>query len=449
MPERLKGTDYLRHLVELSISDRTALETLARRDGNTGVRARIVLAAAKCATIAAVSRETGATRLTVRKWLGIFRERGGVGLENIRPAPPARETPPDIPPCTVPAALAPSGRAPSARLCIECAVRRAAALGIVPPGGLLPDRAWFAKRFNASLAAVQAAFASLSEQGFTVARTRTGTRLAARLPFEGHFLLIQEGGSLDGRLNGINVNMAGAVRRAEALRPGTKWDILQRSPETVDRLRRDIAMHRWRGVFMRTAHTDTDKWRPGEATIASVPDVPMIVATIFEGTAVSPLVRALHFDDLEPWGDVFARCRRDGWRRVAIADTCLGMRESGYEGIEAKIRAEAARFGVEIPDGAYLSPTSGEHPSGVRRCFELMFRLIRPGDIDAILVRRDDLLKPVAAALRARWGEEAALRLPFAVWSTGDFLPDEGMHVRWHGPDLVSIVLDFMDRCEA
>ena len=52
-------------------------------------------------------------------------------------------------------------------------------------------------------------------------------------------------------------------------------------------------------------------------------------------------------------------------------------------------------------------------------------------------------------AMRERWGEKAAARVPVVCWSVGDMLPTEGLHIEWRGPDLPATLLSFIDWCEA
>ncbi|MBR1836908.1 MAG: hypothetical protein IJ783_06430, partial [Kiritimatiellae bacterium] len=284
----------------------------------------------------------------------------------------------------------------------------------------------------------------LAAGGFVEARHRSATRVAARLPFAGRFLLVLEEANADGT-SGICENLEKAARETESRRRGVAWDVVWRTPENTPALARDLAAHRWCGAFLRFAHTTSPNWTPGEAALASVPGVPMGVETVYKGTAVSPLVRELHLSDHEPWGEVFAKCAAAGMRRALVLDTPAGR---GARDREGEVRTAAAASGVSIPEFGYAVPLSTDTGESIRRLLAMQSRLVRPGDVDAILVRRDDLLHHLAPVLRANWGERAASAVRVVCWSVGTLLADEGLRVEWRGYDIVSTKLSFIDWAE-
>ena len=445
--------------ISISAADRAALERMALRNDDVGLHARIALGAADERPVAAIARENRASRETVRKWSRRFRDEGIPGLY-ARKRRPSPSRPPEslarIVPVGPPDALLrlDSGRlrtSASARLRIECAVRDAVALGLAPPGAELPGRAWFAKRFSASPTAVHAAFSALRAQGFVDVRGRSGTWLSPKPPFAGRFLLILSNPNADGS-SGICENLERSARETERLRPGVAWTVAWRAPcEEPDNpnfaLARAIAEQRFCGVFLRIAHSPTPNWAPGKAFFASIPRVPMAAASIFRGTSVSPLVRELNVSRSENLRETFALCRSRGWRRILLLNSASDA--PGRPDPELTARTAASAAGVEIPPMGYLSPNTLDTAGNIRRALALFAAQMRGAGADAILLRRDDLLKPLAAALRAQWGEEAATRIPIVCWSTGTFLSDEGLRVEWRGPDLVSTLSSFMDWCEA
>ena len=429
--------------IVLSPADRAALERLAKGESRAAFRAKAVLALADGESVAGSARRLKVTPKTVRAALARFRK-GGVG--GLRPKSPCGG--PVVPALKVPRRTlrlpnreaGRRGRLPRARGRIEAWVRDSVALGFVAPGARLPERAWFRETFGATAKTVQAAFDGLAAQGFVRAADRRGTFVADRLPFAGRFLLVLEGKS------GMRDNLERAARRTEALRPGVRWDVVWRSPKTVPEILRGLRAHRWCGAFLRTAHTDTPKWSPGHAQIASVPNVPIAVDSIYRGTKVSPLVRTLNVSRSETWGEAFAAFRRAGRRRFLVVEPGPG---TGGPDREADVRAAAAEADVAIPKFGYLAPVGENGEKNLRRIFGMALALTAPDAVDAILVRRDDFLKPLSAALRERWGAEAASRVPVVCWSVGDMLPAEGLAVEWRGPDLPATLLSFIGWCEA
>ena len=429
----------------LSSADRATLERMARRENDAGTRARIALGAAAGFSIARIAREARTSRVTAKKWAERFLRDGMKGLA---PKPRRRglgadgATVPDFPAGAPPKILCGRGGSASTRVRIECAVRDAAALGRILPGEELPGRAWFARRFRASPATVHAAFANLRGQGFVEASERGRTTLAARLPFDNRFLMILEERNEDGT-SGLCDNLERAAALAAAARPGAVWKTVYRESVEPREIARSLAEQRWCGAFLRFAHASGPMWTaPGPAEIASVPRVPMAVGLLFRNVEVSPLVRVMPFDRMESTDDVMALCRRRGWRRVMLADMYRKDRDH-----EADARAAAAAAGVAIPQSGYVSPSPRDRAADLPRLFGFQTRLVSPRDVDAILVRRDDLLKPLADALRANWGSAAAAHVPVVCWSVGSFLPTEGLAVEWRGPDLVATLLSFMDWC--
>lgn len=430
--------------VSLSAADRMALERMSRGgESRAAMRAKALLALARGVTVAEAAQSLFLTGKTVRAARARFLAGGVEGLMPKSPCGgpvvPALKVPRKAP---RPISQAPGhrGRLPRSRERIETWVRDSAALGFVAPGARLPERAWFRETFGATSKTVQAAFDELSAQGFVRVTDRRGTFVADRLPFEGRFLLVLEGKC------GMCANLEMAARRTEELRPGVHWDVFWRSPETVPEILHGLRAQRWCGAFLRTAHTDTPKWSPGHALIASVPNVPIAVDSIYRGTKVSPLVRALNVSRSETLGEAFEAFRRAGRRRFIVVDA--GLWPDGRDR-EAEVRAAAEKAGVSIPEFGYLAPVGGNGEKNLRRIFGMALALAGPDSADAILVRRDDFLGPLSAAMRERWGEKAAARVPVVCWSVGDMLPTEGLHIEWRGPDLPATLLSFIDWCEA
>ena len=461
--------------ISISAAELESLERMAQRNDDVGLHVRIARDALDGLSIAASARRNCASRDTVRKWRARFAEAGIGGLSNRRRASPGANgsEAPDIPAVAVPVALlrggGESGAEPSARLKIECAVRAAAALGRIRPGALLPGRAWFAERFSVSPPVVHRAFANLAAEGFVEARPRGETRIASRLPFEGRFLMVQEG-LLPDNSSGICENMVRAARRTEALRPGATWEIIRRerfAPAEWRRpVERGIASQRWCGVFMRFAHTSTPGWKPGLSDFAGIPNVPVAVDRIFPGTKVANLVRELSLSSFEPLPSIFARCRREGLRRVIVADTFPDLERDR----EAEVRVAARRAGVAIPPFGYSAPSPADNFANIRRTFGMQLALAAGSPPDAILVLRDDLLKPLAAAFADFAAQPRTRRHPggagcqpvaggasspsepphtglprILCWSSGNLLDPCGLDVEWHGFDLVATLLSFMD----
>ncbi len=438
--------------IEIGGDDRAVLEKLARRGGNVGLHAMIVVAALRGDSIAEIARDNCSSRETVRKWLRIFRCGGVAALAgsvrrraaaaSVGDFPELRDV--EIPPQLLAANRAPKLAARSARLRIACAVRDAIGRGRLLPGAPLPGRAWFSGRFHATAPVVNRAFADLAAGGFVESKRRSGTRVAARLPFDGRFLLVLESPNGDGS-SGICENFVKAARETERRRRGLKWDVVWRTTENSVSIAVDLAMQRYAGAFMRFAHTETMGWQPGDAFLASVPGVPMAVDTIYRGTRVSPLVHELRVSRAETWAEVFADCAKRGLRRVMVVDAI----DFRHPDPEASVRAAAARAGVSIPQFGYSGPFATATEESVRRVFAMQTRLVGAGDVDAILVRRDDLLRHFAPALRAAWGEAAAAAIPVLCWSAGTLLPNEGLAVQWHGFNLIATMLSFVDWAEA
>lgn len=431
--------------ISIPAADKAALERMARGgESRAALRAKAVLALAAGESAAGAARKIGITEKTVRAARDRFLADGVDGLR-VRSSGGECNAPHFD--AGVPDALkrwrepGRTGPIPLARLKIETWVRDCAALGLLRPDARLPERAWFRERFGASAHVVQSAFDALAAQGFVRTVPRGATFLARTMPFAGRFLLVLEA------KNGICFNLEKAAHETERIRPGISWKTVWRSHATpaaeIGALARDIAMQRYCGVFMRFAHSSTPTWAPGPAQLASIPDVPMAVDKIYRGTLVSPMVRELGLSHDETLDESFAAMARVGRRRILVVSFGLGDKE------EDATRKAAARNGVEIPDGGYISFVTEETDPNVRRTLGLLLRVFRPGDTDAILVRRDDHLKPLAAALRDQWGETAARRIPVVVWSAGRLLPDEGLDVEWRGYDLVATLLSFIDWCEA
>ena len=431
----------------LAPADRAALARMAKGESRAALRAKAVLALADGAGVSEAAASLGLTRKTVRAARDRFLAGGVGGLSPRHWCYGARPTPPMEFPLTglprIPGGRGRlRGRLAAAR--IVAWVRDCAALGFLLRGVRLPERIWFAKRFRTTSHAVQRAFDDLVSQGFVRTVPRGGSFVPESLPFDGRFLLVLEEPLPDGT-SGCCTNLEEAARRTEALRPGIRWDVVWRAPGTLPVIQRDLVAQRYCGVFLRFVHSST--WVPGKAEIASIPNVPMASDTIYPGTAVSPLVRMVNASKNESFPDLFAALRRAGRRRIALAD--IGDYRRIDREDEDEVRRLAAEAGVKIVEDGYIVPHPSDVTENILRIMKLLMATVRPGDIDAIVVRRDDLLKPLAAALREKWGWEAAARIPVVTASVGRLLPTEGLNVEWRAPDLVATFLSFIDWCQA
>lgn len=434
--------------ISLSPADRAALERLAKGESRAAFRAKAVLALADGECVAEAARSVRVTEKTVRA----ARERFlSGGVRNLAPHPrrcgdnPA--WPMEFPLACLP--MIPGGRGRRLRGRLAAArignwLLGCVALGFLPRGVRLPERTWFAKRFHATSHVVQTAFDDLAARGFVHTIPRGGSFVPESLPFDGRFLLVLEAALPDGT-SGLCSNLEAAARRTEALRPGVRWDVVWRTPESVPCIRLGLAAQRYCGAFLRFAHSSSAKWTQGEAEIASVPNVPMAADAIVSKTGVSPLVCRLNITKGEPLSDLFDALRRAGRRRIVLADS-PDWRKIDHED---EVRRLAAEAGVEIVKDGYIVPHPNDFPANILRILKLLFASVRPDDIDAIVVLRDDLLKPLSAALREKWGGKATVGIPVVTRSVGRLLPTEGLNVEWRAPDLVSTLFRFIDWCNA
>lgn len=437
--------------IAITSADRAALERIAPRSDDVGLHARIALGHLEGMAIAPLARREHSSRATVRKWIARFLAEGVTALHARSPGrrkTPCRYagaivevSPPD-------ALLPPRGpRTVSSRLRLECSIRDAIATGRLPPGAPLPSRQWLARRFKVpSASSVASAFASLRRDGFVTASRGGETRVAASFPNENRFLLILEGRLPDGEPEGICRNLELAARETSRLCPGVEWTVAWRSGGKADAdIAREIALQRYCGVFVRSVHSsssapDQHSFLPGPCVFASVPRVPICCYHIIKGTSHSPLLRCLPLSEWDGWETAFRRCVEAGLRSVLVLDSRPWPRSND---MEDAVRAQAASLGVAIPPYGYGVCWKNSDAESRRR-FRAMLHIVGADGADAVILRADDALPALAAAMRAEWGE-ASGRIPVFAYSGGRLLPDEGLSVNWIGPDIVATLLSFMD----
>ena len=442
--------------IRISGDDRATLETLARRDDRTGLRAQAVLALSTGASISGAARSLRLAEKTVRAAGRRFLEGGAAAIRERREARAPRF--PDLRVC-VPAEIATwkethaHGRPPLARRKIETWVRDCAALGLLPAGGRLPDREWFRERFKTGPGVVQDAFDELAAQGFVRAVRRGGTFLESPLPFSGRYLLGLLPLRVDATREGLDSALEAAARRQEK-RLGVAWDIVEIVPPWHPAYLptfRDLQAQRYAGALLRTATRRMEE--PGRSTwLASLDHVPVFAlgGVSREQTASlgSHAVVADHFpeDDL---GALFRAVRAAGCRRAFVLGVVVTSAPAISREREDAVHREAAAAGVEIPPCFYQCAATST-PLQTRRLADLAFSGRDAERIDAVVSLQDNFAPVLCDALVARFGAAAARRR-VRVFSMG-FIPRKkpcAIPVEWHGTDWDATLDAFVSWCDS
>ena len=440
----------------LSPSDHAALERIAKSDeSRAAVRARAILAMANGVSVSAAARETGATRVSVRRWMERVRIEGVAAIAG----PEAMfdtafaALPPSEPPATLLREEAGrTGRLPRARLRLECWVRNTVSLGLLPVGSPLPGRLWFERRFRVGAAAADSALRRLAEEGFI--RTADGLRPVIAPPsFTGRFLLVLIGARLpDGSLDGFCRRLADAAKSVSRSR-GVRFDIIWENTATPDDPElaaavRDVARQRYEGVFLRMAWAAAPKLG-GPGIFSSLPAVPMLALHIHSKTVVSPLVREVCPPPtfVSRPDALCAEAERRGWRHVLAVDALQEDREKRLAAKRALLEASAAH-GLRIPDYG-LCVVDPHMPDLAIDDLCRLFALLAARGASAIVVLCDNAVPLVVEALRRVFGAARAARFPILAWSEGVAKVPRGMRIVWRSFDLARALSDFVEWCGA
>ena len=409
-------------------------------------------------TAVAKTLEVGvcAVRAWEKRWLaggGVkslrHRNEGGAGRRAAAPSAALAEFP-----VRLPAALrgvrSGRGRPAGASLGIEAWVRDAIALGLAPPGCRLPSVEWFAKRFGVAKGTVASAFDDLACDRFVRIVPKSGAYVPAKPPFSGRFLMVLMRFEDGLQREGVDRALADAAR-GQTERRGVEWTILQGMPADPSghaALVAKIASQRWCGVFLRTSPAEM---MPGWEWLAMdrVAVSGMLSPATFLGRYVVTLKDYRACPDANKYSGTFATVfgtiRNAGRRRaLVLADYNPYI----AEGRDAELIAEAARFGIAVPEGC-LQFLGAHSPDQVRMTLAAAVRVARQERIDSVAIMQDNFAASVCDAIARYFGREEAARLFIAAYGNRPALPETCLPVVWHGFDLVPTLDSFVDWCNA
>ena len=425
---------------------------MAKGKGRAAFRAKAVLAVAEGKSVAAAARAAKVTENTVRAALDRFRRGGPDALLDHKAAGKPPSLPVSVPRELLSFRRAPrAGRPPRVRIRIGHWVRDCIALGLFRRGECLPDRAWFARRFHTTQSAVQAAFATLRDEGFVRAERGRGTFVPKALPFDGRFLLLTLSSE------GLDLALEAAARRQETQCHGIRWDV-ERSIGTdnagylplLDR----IASQRYAGVFIRSAFPQNGV--SGRARFASIDHVPILCMGA-EKIDLGSHARKIASAERNIPEAIFKACAAAGCRRPFVLDA-FGphvVPEEVEDEKEARVRRAAASAGIEIGPYAYQC-VPRFRPVQFRRMLATALAAIGEGGIDSAISLEDNLTEALCEALAKRFdatavGGPPAPRHGIRVFSAGSFPITQRpcLPVEWHGTDWDATLDRFVGWCAA
>lgn len=424
----------------------SALHGLERGgDARLALRARIVLMRLSGASLRETSAATGAAAATVQRWTSRFMAEGPRGLVET-PSTGASG-----------AASAQSGRSggappgpePEKQERIAEFLRAWSASGAGKPGETLPPGAWFARSFGVSRDTAGKALARLGREGFVSRGRHRRPELAEKPPFRGHFLFVRQYLEYGEGALGLDRSLEEACRRLEQKR-GIHFDIVTPEPGVRgdalrQRVRADVAAHRYAGVFLRAASASGSLPFDFLLRMDGVPIGGFVEKGASELGSLATRFADAGLSDRDPYillRTLLAECRRTGARRVCVLD--------------CKIDAKSERDGPRIAanHGLVLHPLhhlrlSLSDFSWNRKVLEMVFRMRDPRPPESFVACNDMLAAMACEFLVHHFGVERAKSFPVIAAGNRPVLPQTALPVKWHGLDCESTLAAFLDWAQA
>ena len=335
------------------------------------------------------------------------------------------------------------GPLPRKRRKIADWVRREIVRGEFREGDLLPDRKWFMREFAANRHSVQNAFDELVKSGFVNAVRGHGTRVAARLPFAGRYLLVVKSDSDDAGSRYFAQSLKTAAKCVSARR-GVVFDASDVSDappgsreyeEIVARIR----AHSYAGVFAQGVTKGH-----GFDTVTNIDDVPVVfvgkrsdramgsAACAVKGWATDDIYR-LHFADLQEKG-----CRRIAvFAPIPVGDIAV-RRE--------KVSRLAGSYGLQVVRGGYQTFSMRVwNDYAFRRFLEMFFASDAGRAADGVVLADDNFLVPFADVCRAEFGSAGDSRYVVTSHCNRPVPPETDFPANFHGIDWSMTLEAFVD----
>ena len=430
----------------------------ASGDARLSARAQIVLARLEGKSLRETTATTGAAAATVQLWTSRFRRFGPEGL--LTSAGTGTEARGESSSSGVSSSSDPAaahdtktegrpGPKPAEQERMAAFLRAWAASGAGRPGGSLPPRAWFAREFGVSRSTVRKALSRLEREGFVKAGSRRAPRLADDFPFRGRFLFVRQYLEYGEGEFGLDRSLEEACRRLGEKR-GIRFDMISPEPgargdELRQRVRTDVAAHRYAGVFLRAASAAGSLPFDFLLRMDGVPVSGFVEKGAADLGSLATRFADARLSDRDPYillRTLLAECRATGARRVCVLD-CKIDAKSERDGPRI-----AANHGLALHRLHHLRLSLSDFLWN-RKVLEMVFRMRDPRPPEAIVACNDMLAAMACEFLVRHFGPEKARAFPVIAAGNRPVLPQTALPVKWHGLDCEATLAAFVDWAEA